>query len=451
MSFKPYPHQLEKSEIAIQILRTYGLVYFAMEERTGKTFTAILTADNVLRGPEKKRVLILTKKNALKGPEDRYAKKAKGGWFGALNIYCESDGGEGNAAMRTYEKDNISWTVTNYQQVSKIDWKPDLVILDEAHSNLSMFPDRGMIWNQVYDVIYGAGIIFSSATPHAQGHYQLFNQLALSSYFPWSRYQDGYHWFGNYGLPYKKKIFVKGKELDVPQYDRVKTDRIIAETDHLFVRATRKELGFEHEPEDKVHWIELDQSTRDAYNWLLNQKFMMIGQYPVSLETKMKERTVLHQLEGGALKYVEPTPVDAKGNPIEGFKPKVEYLGLQNFEKINFILENFGDNEHVCIMYNYQAEKRKLEAAFKKAKILQGTSNAEGVDLSDIEHLIVYSQDFSVARHSQRRARQANMKRKTPIIVHHLLVKGGISEQVYKSVSVKKVNFVDSVYKRTSI
>jgi len=68
------------------------------------------------------------------------------------------------------------------------------------------------------------------------------------------------------------------------------------------------------------------------------------------------------------------------------------------------------------------------------------------VDLSAYRHLIIYSQDFSTARHSQRRARQANKKRDTAIKVHFYLVKGAISEQVYKTVSINKTNFVDSVF-----
>jgi len=88
---------------------------------------------------------------------------------------------------------------------------------------------------------------------------------------------------------------------------------------------------------------------------------------------------------------------------------------------------------------------------FKKATILQGTSNAEGIDLTHKETIIIYSQDFSTARHSQRRARQATMHRDKPIIVHFLLVKKATSAQVYKSVSINKQNFVDSVFDRIKL
>jgi ERCC4-related helicase len=119
---------------------------------------------------------------------------------------------------------------------------------------------------------------------------------------------------------------------------------------------------------------------------------------------------------------------------------------LNNTEKVDYIKKHFGDTEDLVIMYNYKAELTKLSAHFKKAKLLQGTSYAEGVDLSMHKHLVVYSQDFSTARHTQRRARQANMNRKEPITVHFLLVKKAISEEVYKTVSINKKNYVDSVF-----
>jgi len=102
-------------------------------------------------------------------------------------------------------------------------------------------------------------------------------------------------------------------------------------------------------------------------------------------------------------------------------------------------------------MYNYIAEGIKLRHWFKNATILQATSYAEGVDLHHIEHLIIYSQDFSTARHTQRRARQAAKDREWPITVHFLLVKGGISEQVYKTVSINKRNYVDSMFTKEKL
>jgi len=138
---------------------------------------------------------------------------------------------------------------------------------------------------------------------------------------------------------------------------------------------------------------------------------------------------------------------------IEGgvAKEDKEYYQLENKEKIDAILRDFGDREDTVIMYHYKAEERKLRGYFKRSRLLQATSYAEGVDLSAYRHLIIYSQDFSTARHSQRRARQANKKRDTAIKVHFYLVKGGISEQVYKVVSLNKENFIDKMFVKETL
>ena len=138
---------------------------------------------------------------------------------------------------------------------------------------------------------------------------------------------------------------------------------------------------------------------------------------------------------------------------IEGgvFKAEDEYGSLNNTEKIDAIKRDFGDTSDTVIMYHYRAEGEKLGRSFRYARLLQGTSYAEGVDLSNYANLIIYSQDFSTAKHSQRRARQANKQRDTAIKVHFYLVRGAISEQVYDTVSVNKANFIDKLYKRNKL
>ena len=41
----PYDYQEELSEIALGVLRDYAICYLSMEERTGKSLTAILVAE----------------------------------------------------------------------------------------------------------------------------------------------------------------------------------------------------------------------------------------------------------------------------------------------------------------------------------------------------------------------------------------------------------------------
>tara|TARA_R110002049_G_scaffold109985_1_gene258985 strand:+ start:16997 stop:18190 length:1194 start_codon:yes stop_codon:yes gene_type:complete len=392
----PYPHQESMSDEALDILREHAIVYLASEERTGKTLTAILVAEK----SKAKNILVITKKKALDG------------WNETLTAYPHK---------KVYK-------VTNYHQAHKVDPSNyDLIVLDESHNYISAFPKPGGMWKKLLDVCRNKPIMYMSATPYAQGPQMLYHQLALSSWSPWKNHKNFYQWFRLYGKPYELKI----NGVPIRQYDKCDKDLILGTCEHLFITKTRTELGFEHEPEDVLHYVELSEDTKALYNQLMEHNIAFLDQgKELVCDTSPKLRVTLHMLEGGVAKIEK------------------EYLVLENEEKINFIRDTFGDTEQLVIMYNYKAEHTKLSQRFRRATLLQATSFAEGVDLSGFEHLVIYSQDFSTARHTQRRARQANKKRATAIRVHYLLVKGGLSENVYKTVSINKQNFVDSVFER---
>jgi len=394
----PYEHQVHLAKKARGILATHMLVYLAMEERTGKTLTAILICEDI----KVENILVITKKKALSG------------WDETLAAF----------------KHKKNYTVVNYHQAKKLDkTKFNLVILDEAHSYISAFPKRSAMWKSIKVLTKGRPLIYLSATPYAQGPQLLFNQLALSDWSPFSKWTSPYSWFRDYGVP--DPIYLSGRSVET--YKKVKVDEVLRCCNHLFVRATRKALQFKHEPVDKKHYITLAEPTREAYNLLMKHKVMELNGEELICDTPIKLRTSLHMLEGGVAK------VDST------------YMVLGNTEKIDYIKATWGDCPSIVIMYNYIAELTKLKQHFKHALLLQATSFAEGVDLSGHDKLVIYSQDFSTARHSQRRARQANKKRDTPITVHFLLVHKAISDQVYETVSVNKTNFVDSVFTREEL
>lgn len=398
----PYPHQIEKAKLAYDVLRETAMAYLAMEERTGKTLTALLVAE---MSNNVKTVLVITKAKAIKG------------WEETIKAYDPSVA----CHVFSYQSSHKAIGLSRY----------DLIIFDEAHNFLSSYPKPSKTWKNLKHMCTGLPILYLSATPHAQGRQMLYHQFALSTWSPWRQYTNFYRWFNVYGKPYFIKI---GGGMEAKQYDKVHDDKIEADVAHLFITGTRAELDFEHEPEDKVHMIELTELTKRWYNEVLDHSVAQLdSDNTLVCDSDAKLRTSLHQIEGGTIKLDFDT------------------LILPNTEKIRYILSEFGDGDNLVIMYNYKAEEKKLQKYFKKAKILQATSFAEGVDLSEYEHLVIYSQDFSTARHTQRRARQANKNRATPITVHYLLVDKAISAQVYKTVSINKKNFVDSRFEKEQI
>lgn len=404
----PRPHQIDMAEQAKIIIDKHKLVYLAAEERTGKSITGLLIAETMSDS-----TLIITKKKAMDG------------WSETLH------------KCRHWLK--AEYTISSYHSVSKAQhpegtgWP--VVIIDEAHSYISAYPMKKAtkIWRDVKLMTNSSNIIYMSATPYAQGIQLLYHQFAISRFSPWRIFSSFYDWHRFFGIPNRIKLPGRFQET----YKKVKTPEVWETVKHLFITKTRVAIGFKHEPEDILHYIDLKSNVVNAYNSIMKHKcieFEIAGiEYLLVADTSMKLRTSLHMLEGGVLKI------------------KGEYILLGNREKIDFILAKWGDTDDIVIMHQYTAERIKLSGIFNNALILQATSYAEGIDLSHKKHLIIYSQDFSTAKHTQRRARQANQSRTTDIKVHFLLVKKGISDQVYTTVSKNKVNFVDSLFRRENI
>ena len=420
----PMIHQMKLSKVAADVLRKYMIVYLAWEERTGKSLTSILVAEQIAV----QKILIVTKKNALGN------NKEEKGWVNTL-------------AKFEHRKD---YTLTTYGKAKPGNY--DLIIMDESHNYISSYPKPSVTWKKLKQVCKGVPIIYLSATPHAQGLQLLYHQFALSSWSPWKNEVNFYSWFKHYGKPYTIKL----SNREVNQYDRVDSELIRSCVDHLFITRTRKELGFEFEPKDKVHYLELSDISKKLYNRALKNKILVINNIVKLLDTTITMRVSLHMLEGGVAKVTSHNRPKNRSEILQVDKEKVEGETLYHIhydlclttEKINYILDTWGDTNQVAIMYNYIGEGIKLKRTFKQAKILQATSNAEGVELAHVEHLVIYSQDFSTARHTQRRARQASKNRTSPIYVHFLIIKKAVSEQVYKTVSINKVNYVDSRFEK---
>lgn len=384
-----------------KILKDKHLCYLAAEERVGKTFVALELIKRICPNAS---ALVVTKKKAL------------GGWEKALESY-----GLGSADVKC----------TNYEQLRKLDFSPKFVVLDEAHHGVGAYPrfsrTAALAQSFAYDADY---VLLLSATPHAESYAQLFHQFNVSRFSPWDSYKDFYAWFRDYGIP--EFQWIAGRQ--IRKYNKTYGDKVLGDADPYFVRMSRAEAGFEIEPEDHIHYVELSKKTREAYATLENKKVLQWCDGLVyEADSPMKLVLGLHQLEGGTLKF------DKKG------WHKI-FFGGEDLAKVQYIKAQWGDTEDVAIFYNYIAEGEMLRKSFQNARIFQGTAYAEGIDLSHVKTLVIYSQNFSASKYIQRKARQCNYNRKEPIHVHFLLVKGCISEMIYESVAQKNRNFTANIY-----
>jgi len=392
---KPRDYQLLGAVDGYKILRQYGIVYYAWEERCGKSLTALALCEMT----KASRILIVTKKKAMQG------------WLDTLEKFEH---------LKSYE-------VINYHSVHKTVGDYDLIILDEAHSYIATLPKPGKLWKMLYPITKDKPIIYLSATPYPENLGQLYNQFRLTKYTPF-KYKNFYDFFRDVGVPSKTRTPYGLVET----YSKYKDEKILAKCEHLFLYKTRKDLGFEHEPEDILHYYkQADSITTLQKEMLKTEMFRPFKPVDIPLDSPMKARTVAYQLEGGWVK-------DAQ----------LGCISIPYKDRIKAIQADFGDGENCAIMSHFTCEQEKLKDYFPKAMILSSTSHSEGIDLSHIDNLIIYSMDFSTGRFQQRRARQANYLRDTPIKVHYYFAKGSVSEAVYQTVAKKRTNFLKNSFER---
>ena len=403
--------QKEKADEAYKILSKEGLVYLNMQERSGKTLVSL---DLCMRPKSVNKILVITS-----------GLKPLAGWSDTIN----------KCSMWFNKYINV----INYHNASKEKASDyDLIIMDESHSYLAAYPKKGHYTKIIHKLTKDKPIIYCSATAMAQGIQQLFHQFHISSFSCWSKYKDFYKWYSKFaerdfnGQYYTKYVNTGRLAID---YTRI-SESAYDEVARYFVSGTRKEMGIEHEPSDKVHYIDVCDKFKELYNYMLKHSYLSYdgSEYVASSGAVLLIK--LHMLEGG-------TNIDTDG---------VAHI-LKDFPipKIDFIKETWGDSSDVAIMHNYIKEGDLLRDHFKKCLILSGNKFAQGVDLSHIKHVIIYSQNFSVAKHTQRRCRQASVNRKEPIIVNYLLIKKSVSEQAYKTVAEKKKSFVDRFYTKNDL
>lgn len=432
----PKPHQLEMADVGYSILKDKALAYNISEARTGKSLTSILIAHKMyqslhsqgkITGADKLACLIITKKAAI--PD----------WVTLVTA--------------DYVIEDIVYHVCNYESVHKIpsDFKPHLAVLDESHA-LGGYPKPGAVMIKVADAVWGLPLLYVSMTPHAESYAQIYHQLRLSPWSPFCAYGNFYDWHRYYGIPATRYMGSRS----VPMYNEIKEDVVKPIFDSICFGVTRSQAGFHQEAVDVTHHVKLADSTVGLLKELDSHRCAVIQGLEVVVESPMSLFQKKYQLEGGTLKVQVGVKATGKvkiqmvkGVKVEVpvLKPVYKSMFIEGeLSKIQYILENWGDEPSVVIMYHYQEEYNLLKTHFHRALILQADKYAEGISLKEYKHLIIYSMSFRTSKYIQRRDRQNDFSRKEPINVHYILVEGGISSDVYDAVVGKNENFNKRVY-----
>lgn len=384
-SIELLPTQVECIEQGLQILKKHGWVYYAMQERTGKTLTALFSAFQF--NPNAK-VVIYTKKRALQGWQE----------------WIEHDEFKGkDITLINYE--------ANYTHTKSY----DIAILDESHNYISSYPKPSVTLKKIFPIVFNCHVIYCSATPCAESYSKLFYQLFLCQYSPFSyhKFKSFYQWHRVYGIPYQKRI----NGLLVNDYSKTKEALVLATIEPYFVRVKR---NFKHEPQDILVECEYTAEQMKLIKLILKgglENYVSGGvSYNKIVDTKLKEMLALWQIEGGTLICDDNQILSIPTNKVKA---------ITNKDAITF-----------CY---FKAEAERLKGI---ANVYHYTKHSEGIDLSMHDKAYIYTPTFSATKYSQVRSRLSRFDRDKPInIVWLHNGENSICYQIYQAVYNKNKKF----------
>ena len=370
------PHQIVASDKALALLRANGFVGIFGLPRTGKTRTAIRTAN--LYGS--KNVLIFTKKAAIPG------------WRSELDAVAVS----------------FQVTVTNYEQAKHIKGDFDLVIIDEAH-NLGTRGKATLRVKEIRALCYDLPMIGLTGTPTIETPLGIYHQWCVTKYSPF-KHKNFYAFFNEFGIP--KPIWIGGRSVESYKVARDTLEPVI---ERFVVRINQDDAGITHKAQDQIHTVKLKKKTQKMIANIMEEGVHK----DFIFDTEMGVRTAVHQIEAGAVLYDD------------------NLLSLKNTEVVDYLLKTFGDSADVAFFCHFRSTRQKLDEHFTRATVLSSIAHAEGYDASHFKHMVVVNTGYSGSKWSQLRNRLVNINRTSEAIVHIITTDGGISREVYEVISNK--------------
>jgi len=391
-------YQQDIIEKALRILKKKGLVYLAMQTRTGKTLTALSIYD---KKQVKKGLLFVTKKKAIKSIEKDYD------IFGFTYPIC----------------------VINYESIHKIDFDYDFVILDESHC-LGAFPKPSKRTKEVKQIIGDRMVMYLSATPTPESYSQLYHQLWVCNYSPFKNHAKFYTWAKEYVNIKKKYVFNR----EVNDYSDANKSMIDAKCKDIFITLTQSEAGINQQIEEKILTCNIRNETLDLIDNLKNDRVLYIDNQVVLADTEVKLMSKIHQLSSGTVKTEE-------GNSLIVDHSKAQYL-REYFEDKRIVIFYKFKGELDILKLHFHAEYCTTPEDFQNGDsrvfLAQFISGREGIRLDTADAIVFYNIDFSFLSYEQAKNRIVSFERKESAILYWLFSNKGIESQIYKAVSNKK-------------
>ena len=332
-------------------------------------------------------------------------------------------------------RENIPWLVDYYQQ----DWPFDMVVLDESSSfknpQAKRFKKLKLVRSRISRIVELTG------TPAPNGLEDLFAQVYLL---------DGGERLGRTMTSYREQFFTQDYAHPGQQYrtyspQQGAADRIQAAVSDVCVSMKAEDyLSLPEYVEDVVP-VALDPPAKKAYDKLERDMLLEIDEDTITAGSAAVLTNKLLQLCNGAV-------YDAGRRVTEIHRCKIEAF-LEVIEQLH--------GEHALVFYNFQHDRDRLLAALKdtglRVRVYRGAADEDAWNAGEVDillahpascayglnlqagghHVIWFGLTWSLEQYQQANKRLHRQGQQYPVIVHHLVVQGGVDQDVMAALQSK--------------
>lgn len=405
MKLRSYQEEIKNK--ALQIIRRYGLVYLAMEVRTGKTLTSLSICESL----KAQDVLFITKKKAIP------------------SIVSDCD-----KLCPPYTLFTINYE--SLHKIPKVKW--DVIICDEAHS-MGKFATPSKRAKQVKELLRNtkAKLILLSGTPTPESYSQMYHQVYGHLNNPFAKYVNFYKFAHDHVKVVQKKI----NSNYINDYSNGKKSIMDAMKPYM-ISYSQKEAGFKVKTTENVLKVDMKPSTYKLAKKLSKDLVVEGKEQVVLADTPVKLMMKLHQIYSGTIKFESGKSMILDDTKARFIKDHFKDLKIGIFykfkEELNVLKEVFG-SELVTDLPSFDDSEGKVIA-------LQIVSGREGISLRNAKALVYYNIDFSATSYWQSRDRMTT-KDRLKNNVYWIFSNGGIEEKIYQVV-LKKKDYTLSHFKK---
>ena len=387
------------------MLQELGIIYLALQTRTGKTITAL----EICRLIKANHVLFVTKKKAISSIEADY---------------------------RHYH-DHFICTIINYESVSKVTGPFDVAVIDESHS-VASYPKPSKRYKDLKRITFQIPCILMSATPSPESYSQLYHQFTINKYHSWNKSKNFYHWAKYYVNKQIKYLY--GRE--IPDYSDARVDMVNHATDKYFITLSQTEAGIEQQITEQVLYCDMSDMTQEMITRLRIDKVIEVNGSAILADTAVKEMSKIQQLSSGSVKLED-------GSVLMVDKSKAEFI------------RDYFKEQRIVIFYKFIGELQILTEVFDNCtsspdEFQSGKSNVflgqflsarEGIRLDTADAIIFYNIDFAYLSYEQSKNRIVSKERTKTARLYWVFNKKGIEQQIYNVVR-KKSDYTVNYYKQ---